>query len=156
MADDLQNYELQLQQVEAALLTDPENSELLKLKDDLVEVIELTQDLIKTQQNGQKNKSYVASIKPSSSTLNQSNDLNEIETALLAAEHDTKQRVWKIGDKCQAKWTDDGKYYDGIIENICDNGEVSVIFEAYQNRITTNITELKECADCNDVFPSAK
>jgi survival of motor neuron-related-splicing factor 30 len=37
MADDLSNYKLQLQQVEVALLTDPENSELLKLKDDIGE-----------------------------------------------------------------------------------------------------------------------
>ena len=35
MADDLSNYKLQLQQVEVALLTDPENSELLKLKEDI-------------------------------------------------------------------------------------------------------------------------
>lgn len=35
MADDLSNYKLQLQQVEVALLTDPENAELLKLKDDI-------------------------------------------------------------------------------------------------------------------------
>lgn len=36
-------------QVEAALLTDPSNEELLKLKTDLEEVIDLTNDLIKTQ-----------------------------------------------------------------------------------------------------------
>lgn len=35
MADDLSNYKLQLQQVEVALLTDPENSELKKLKNDI-------------------------------------------------------------------------------------------------------------------------
>lgn len=35
MADDLSNYKLQLQQVEVALLTDPDNSELLKLKEDI-------------------------------------------------------------------------------------------------------------------------
>lgn len=35
MADDLSNYKLQLQQVEVALLTDPDNAELLKLKDDI-------------------------------------------------------------------------------------------------------------------------
>lgn len=37
MADDLSNYKLQLQQVEVALLTDPDNAELLKLKDDIGE-----------------------------------------------------------------------------------------------------------------------
>ena len=35
---DLSSYQLQLQQVEAALTADPENQELLKLKGDLEEV----------------------------------------------------------------------------------------------------------------------
>lgn len=35
MADDLSNYKLQLQQVEVALLTDENNSELKKLKEDI-------------------------------------------------------------------------------------------------------------------------
>ncbi|KAF9801415.1 hypothetical protein SFRURICE_013153 [Spodoptera frugiperda] len=48
MADDLRNYKLQLQQVEGALLGDPDNEELLKLKIDLEELIELTQDVIGT------------------------------------------------------------------------------------------------------------
>uniref|UniRef100_A0A2H1VJ20 SFRICE_007564 n=1 Tax=Spodoptera frugiperda TaxID=7108 RepID=A0A2H1VJ20_SPOFR len=48
MADDLRNYKLQLQQVEGALLGDPDNEELLKLKTDLEELIELTQDVIGT------------------------------------------------------------------------------------------------------------
>lgn len=51
MADELvlslDTYKLQLQQVEAALTTEPTNEELLKLKQDLVEVIALTNELIK-------------------------------------------------------------------------------------------------------------
>ena len=35
MADELSNYKLQLQQVEVALLTDSDNQELLKLKEDI-------------------------------------------------------------------------------------------------------------------------
>lgn len=35
MADELSNYKLQLEQVEVALLTDPDNEELLKLKEDI-------------------------------------------------------------------------------------------------------------------------
>ncbi|XP_017968389.1 survival of motor neuron-related-splicing factor 30 isoform X2 [Drosophila navojoa] len=57
MADELQNYKCQLQQVEAALQTDPCNEELLKLKDDLEEVIKLTRDLIKTQLEEQRKSS---------------------------------------------------------------------------------------------------
>lgn len=98
-------------QVEAALLTDPENSELLKLKKDLEEVIELTRDLIKTQLEEQKKSAYV---EPTAQTDNSkptesSAYYDEIEAALIAAEKLVQtSKVWKIGDKCQAKWTEDG------------------------------------------------
>merc|ERR1712156_1299245 len=46
---DLNTYKLQLQQVEAALTTDPENEELQQLKTDLEQVLALTQDLINAQ-----------------------------------------------------------------------------------------------------------
>lgn len=139
---------------------------MLKLKDDLVEVIELTRDLIKTQLEEQKKTSYVEPNKSfasasdagqsSSADLDASDDVDEIEAALLAAEKGTKRPAWKIGDKCQAKWTEDGNYYDGTIEGISDSGEVSVVFEAYQNRSTTTLAELKERVVRNEVFPSTK
>lgn len=137
--------------MEAALLTDPENSELLKLKQDLEEVIALTRDLIKTQLEEQKKSAYVGA----STTY-----YDDIEAALIAAERTQQlknakpQKNWKIGDKCQAKWTEDGQYYDATIEGITDLGEVSVIFEAYQNRSTTTLKELKERVVRNEVFPS--
>ena len=46
---ELSTYQLQLQQVEAALTSDPANSELLKLKTDLEQVINLTKTLIEQQ-----------------------------------------------------------------------------------------------------------
>ncbi|XP_031562398.1 survival of motor neuron-related-splicing factor 30-like [Actinia tenebrosa] len=55
MADlqvNLTQYRAQLSQVEAALTTDPENEELLKLKNDLEEVINLTLDLLKVNEKG--------------------------------------------------------------------------------------------------------
>lgn len=163
--------------VEAALLTDPENGELLKLKQDLEEVIELTRDLIKTQLADQKKSSYVEPTitgltkAPATSTASgtssrtsepENNDdeteyYDEIEAALVAAENSVKtSRQWKIGDKCQAKWTEDGNYYDATIEGIADSGEVSVIFDAYQNRSTTSLSDLKERIVRNEVFPSVK
>lgn len=45
MEEELATYKLQLQQVEAALLGDPDNPELHKLKDDLGEIIALQEDL---------------------------------------------------------------------------------------------------------------
>lgn len=67
-------------------------------------MIDLTRDLIKTQLEEQKKSSYV---EPASSTAY----FDDIEAALLAAEKVVqKSKVWKIGDKCQAKWTEDGVY----------------------------------------------
>ncbi|XP_035790973.1 survival of motor neuron-related-splicing factor 30-like [Anopheles albimanus] len=145
MADDLQNYKLQLQQVEAALLTDPENAELLKLKQDLDEVIELTKDLIKAQQEPEQKKS--AYIEPATSSYldgGVGGDKKQIKPA----------KVWKVGDKCSAKWIEDGQYYDATIESIADTGEVSIVFEAYQNRSTTTLSELRERKTRNEVFPT--
>lgn len=195
MADDLQNYKLQLQQVEAALLTDPENTELLKLKQDLDEVIDLTRDLIKTQLEEQKKSAYVEPDSASSrrhynnqnqqqsssrqaagpssgnaAAVSENNsgddaaddgdgddDFDDVEAALLAAEKTVKAgKTWKIGDKCQAKWTEDGVFYDATIEGITEHGEVMVVFDAYQNRSTTTLRELKERIVRNEVFPSTK
>uniref|UniRef100_T1IU99 Survival of motor neuron-related-splicing factor 30 n=1 Tax=Strigamia maritima TaxID=126957 RepID=T1IU99_STRMM len=47
LAGSLRQYEAHLQQVEAALINEPDNEDLLKLKLDLQNVVELTQQLLK-------------------------------------------------------------------------------------------------------------
>ncbi|XP_011502993.1 PREDICTED: survival of motor neuron-related-splicing factor 30 isoform X2 [Ceratosolen solmsi marchali] len=124
--DDLQNYKLQLQQVEAALTTDPENEELLKLKIDLEEVIELTHDLIKSQQQEKKP------------------DQDEKNAELLAV----LASKWKAGDQCLAPWSEDGKfrYYEATIESIVEDGVVNLIFNEYKNKDVTMLSHLKSVA----------
>ncbi|XP_055607697.1 survival of motor neuron-related-splicing factor 30 [Uranotaenia lowii] len=146
MADDLQNYKLQLQQVEAALQTDPSNGELLKLKTDLEEVIDLTKELIRAQQETETKKS--AYIEPASTSYFEGFAASEKKQAKPSV-------IWKVGDKCSAKWIEDGQYYDATIEAITDTGEVNVVFDAYQNRSTTTVNELKERKIRNEVFPSS-
>lgn len=143
-------------------------------------MIELTRDLIKTQLEEAKKTSYVEPNKSyatedvageSSSTKaaasasvaaaigddsNESDDMDDVEAALLAAEKGTTRPIWKIGDKCQAKWTEDSNYYDATIEGISESGEVNIVFEAYQNRCTTTLAELRERVARNEVFPSNK
>ncbi|CAH0405416.1 unnamed protein product [Chilo suppressalis] len=136
MAEDLRNYKLQLQQVEAALLTDPQNEELLKLKADLEEVIELTQDLIKTQ-DGESRASNVHSS---------SND-DDVTASLLAAEEgdtgDSSQYTkWRVGDKCLAKWRSDGAFYEALIEEIGDDN-LKVKFDGYTTLETVSIHDIK-------------
>ncbi|OWR53711.1 survival of motor neuron-related-splicing factor 30 [Danaus plexippus] len=138
MADDLRNYNLQLQQVEAALLTDPENEELLKLKSDLEEVIELTRDLIKTQEGESK----VHNIHSSSN--------NDDVAASLLAEDDNEyvekpNSKWHPGEKCLAKWKTDGVYYEATIEEVYENN-LKVRFDGYLKSEIISILDIKAMA----------
>ena len=49
---DVNTYRLQLQQVEAALTTDPDNEELLQLKTDLEQVLNLTMEMLNDAMGG--------------------------------------------------------------------------------------------------------
>ncbi|XP_026758732.1 survival of motor neuron-related-splicing factor 30 [Galleria mellonella] len=135
MAEDLRNYKLQLQQVEAALLTDAQNEELLKLKADLEEVIELTQDLIKTQDGDSK----VPNIHGSSN--------DDVVTASLLAAHEgeTAEKSysnWRVGEKCLAKWRADGMYYEALIEEV-DSDNLKVKFDGYTTLEVVSLLDVK-------------
>jgi len=114
--DDLQSslegYLLQLQQVEAALTSDPSDEELQKLKTDLTEVIDLTKELL-DQQRG------------------------------TGSSHGEESQSWNVGDKCHAPWSQDGKYYEAVIEEIHDDGRVSVGFQKYSHGDVTHVSQLK-------------
>lgn len=141
MSDELQNYQLQLQQVEAALLTDPENEELKKLKIDLEEVIDLTLDL--------KSKAEEAANLPEyTEPVGVVDDEDEITKSLLAVEQfvakNKTKKIWRVGDVCMAKWNENGQYYEAKIDAINADSHVNVTFEAYKNRGVTTLSELKE------------
>ncbi|PIK51396.1 putative survival of motor neuron-related-splicing factor 30-like [Apostichopus japonicus] len=138
----LQTYKAQLQQVEAALTNDPENEELLKLQGDLQEVIDLTQDLVKAAPG----------------------------SALTEEEIIELKEKWKVGDKCQAIWSKDGDgvfwqqnanadladgqihwlfshHYNAVIDEIMDDGKVTVTFEYYDQTEVNQISKLKQYVD---------
>lgn len=108
LVNQLSSYKAQLQQVEAALSTDPENEDLLKLQKDLQEVIELTKDLVSQPTEG---------TTPSNSS----------DTCVL-------KQCWKVGDNCMATWNQDGQLYEAEIEEIdVENGTAAITFAGYGN-----------------------
>jgi len=128
----LTEYRAQLRQVEAALTTDPSNEELMKLKQDLEEVITLTLDLLKVNEKGV---------------------VNEAAAGIQ----------WKVGDKCQAVWSQDGSYYDAIIDSISDDlTTCTVSFDKYGNTEIVKISSLrhneqagmKRAAEITEAAPS--
>lgn len=151
MADELQNYKLQLQQVEAALLSDPDNKELQKLKVDLEEVIELTLDL--------KQKAEEAANQPEYTEFT-NHEEDEVTRSLLAVEQfvakNKNKRMWRIGDICMAKWSDNNQYYEARIDSINPDGQVNVTFEAYKNRGVSTLAELKEFTGQKRVLTEAE
>ncbi|CAK8681491.1 unnamed protein product [Clavelina lepadiformis] len=123
MADEegLASYKAQLTQVEAALTLDPGNEDLLKLKEDLLEVIQLTVDLSGTTTTSSR---------------------NVPENAASAAQPGTRQ--WQSGDKCLARKTDDGIYYEAIVEDVLPESEtVAVRFEDLGKSDVCQISSLK-------------
>ncbi|KAI1286805.1 Survival of motor neuron-related-splicing factor 30 [Halotydeus destructor] len=100
LAATLQNYEIQLQQVVAALAEDSQASDrddLLKLKIDLEEVIKLTKDLM------------TGGTSKSSSNSGGSNN-------------------YRAGDKVLAPWSEDGMYYEALLEEVMSDGQCNVTF----------------------------
>lgn len=152
MSDELQNYQLQLQQVEAALLTDPDNQELQKLKIDLNEVIDLTLDL--------KNKAEEAANQPEYTAPVGVAEDDEITKSLLAVEEfvarNRSKKLWRIGDICMAKWSDNGQYYEARIDAINPDGQVNVTFEAFKNRGVATLDELREFTGQKRVLSEAE
>ncbi|KAK9704385.1 hypothetical protein QE152_g28339 [Popillia japonica] len=141
--DEVQGIKLQLQQVEAALLSDPDNKELQKLKIDLEEVIDLTLDL--------KLKAEEAANQPEYRELTTNYEEDEITKSLLAVEQfvaknkkkklwrvygkmecveqfvakNKKKKLWRVGDICMAKWNDNNQYYEARIDSINPDGQNS-------------------------------
>ena len=84
------NFWKKYQKVEIALKSDPQNEELLKLKDDLLEVIQLTKDLLNEEMA--TDDKMGAGGGSASGGSNKKSSIN-----------------WKSHDKCMAIYRIDGK-----------------------------------------------
>lgn len=100
---ELENYKAQLQQVEAALAIDEKNEDLQKLKEDLIEVISLTEELFEINIVTEEPIASVTAAKDSALVVQPLKD------------------EWKTGDRVQAIRKLDGEYHNGILDMIADD-----------------------------------
>jgi len=145
---DLASYQLQLQQVEAALLADPESGELLKLKEDLQQVIELTKELVAAQELEETAATYdVPNPVASSSADNHSGSVSgSASTSTSHRDHTQQQQPvkhWQVGEQCRAVWPKDGAYYEADITEITTENEVTVTFHHNKSQVTTSLSALQ-------------
>ena len=111
-------------QVEAALTADPENTELLTLKGDLQQVIDLTKELVSTEAGEttqESDKDYDESSRLSSSDPQNFDQQTNSEENIVAKGHkrkyeyehveDIRQPIkhWQVGEECQALSHKDGQ-----------------------------------------------
>merc|ERR1712012_665283 len=134
---DLNTYKLQLQQVEAALTTDPENEELQQLKTDLEQVLALTQDLINAQLGASAASSSGVKEEEAAAEKPKKKKSRWTEDPIIPV------KPWQVGEHCQAIYSGDGQYHDAKIEEINADGEVSVKFKGFRGIFVSTLGLLK-------------
>ncbi|CAG8439905.1 7382_t:CDS:2 [Ambispora gerdemannii] len=137
--EELVQYQYQLDQVNLALQTDPENNDLLKLKTDLTELISLTSALVQNEVSQSPNKHTKSPISPkgNTSTPTTPNGSSSSGVPLFT-------KPLQVGDTCLARWSGDGDFYPAQITAIGGGDQVfSVIFKGYNNVELVNVQDIK-------------
>ncbi|KAJ7110145.1 hypothetical protein C8R44DRAFT_743425 [Mycena epipterygia] len=122
---DLETYQVQLSQVDLAISSDPGNAELVELRSELKELIELTKSALAAQTE------VASSSKAESSRKNTSS---------------TPAHTWSAGDECLAKYSGDGSWYPARITSVggsADNRVYSVVFKGYNTTEQVKSSEVK-------------
>jgi len=119
----LEHHKIQLQQVEAALIPEPNNEELLKLRNDLIEIINLQEDLLTTELAESSSKDAFSAPVPSSA---------------LTVE---KKISWKVGDRCLAP-SKNGQRYVAVIDGISMD-KVAITFASNGVKHMVRLNELR-------------
>ncbi|CAF0764369.1 unnamed protein product [Didymodactylos carnosus] len=135
----LPSYKYQLEQVELALKAQPDDSELLRLKQDLEEVINLTAELLGCDPslNLEDSSNIDAYSTSAASLLQQPSTTNSLtSSARLPIK-------WKTGDRCLAAWNEDGKYYECTIDDVLDDGTCTIVYDGFGTAEVTVVSKLK-------------
>jgi survival-of-motor-neuron-related-splicing factor 30 len=120
---DLETYQVQLSQVELAISADPTNAELTSLRDELKELIELSQAAIAQAEAASSSKA----------------DSRKSATS-------TPAHAWSAGDECLAKYSGDGAWYPARITSIggaTENRVYSIVFKGYNTTELVKANEIK-------------
>ncbi|KAJ8767897.1 hypothetical protein K2173_020837 [Erythroxylum novogranatense] len=107
LASNLSTYKQQLHQVRQLLVDEPTNSEYADMEKELIEVIELTEELLAT---AKQNDVSGSAIDAGTSTKLSSSQLKE--QASIPYQTDK----FPVGTKVQAVWSEDGEWYDATVE----------------------------------------
>uniref|UniRef100_A0A2P2I1U5 Survival of motor neuron-related-splicing factor 30 n=1 Tax=Hirondellea gigas TaxID=1518452 RepID=A0A2P2I1U5_9CRUS len=129
LADSVRTYKIHLEQVQAALTSDPGNEELLKLRADLEEVIALTDNLTETA--------------------------TDVESVPSTSNREPPTKKWAVGDICLAQWSEDKQWYKATIDAVTNDGTVAVSFERYGSSDVTSLSLLRDISEADKLLAPA-
>jgi len=147
MSEDLETYQFQLDQVNEAIEKDPENTELQKLRDDLLQLV----NLLKASTEASSNENSKQSTE-SGSSKQHSNVHTPTETS--SKNHINKKKFEK-GNVVMAKWSVDKQYYEATILNVISPTSYQIVFNGYGNEEVVNDSDIKEIASKVETTPAA-
>ncbi|KAJ3342732.1 hypothetical protein HDU93_001304 [Gonapodya sp. JEL0774] len=135
MAEDVEEYQYQLDTVTEALEKDPNNAELLKLKTDLQDLIALL---------GPKSRAGGAATTTSGTKRGLEDDEEDADSEEGGELETTRYRV---GQTVSAKYSLDGKWYDAVVEDVSmdssGRGVYKVKYSGYGNTEERSADDLR-------------
>ncbi|KAK4424452.1 Survival of motor neuron-related-splicing factor 30 [Sesamum alatum] len=119
LAANLSTYKDQLQQVRKLLNDEPKNSEFLDMEKELVEVIQLTEELLATAKQSDSSSGLgTGTSGEASPSPYLSGSSFHVKSGAATDDGDK----FSVGTKVQAVWSEDGEWYDATIEALTPNG----------------------------------
>eukprot|EP00730_Choanoeca_flexa_P016759 TRINITY_DN7983_c0_g1_i5.p1 TRINITY_DN7983_c0_g1~~TRINITY_DN7983_c0_g1_i5.p1 ORF type:complete len:247 (+),score=71.32 TRINITY_DN7983_c0_g1_i5:144-884(+) len=120
---ELDETRTQLAQVQAALVSDPGNAELVELATNLKAMIEIQQQLA-----------------------------GKVDAPVSTTQSGAVTRVgdWFVGQECEAVWSEDGKYYTAIITKFSSDGtQAYVTYPEYDEEDVVKLASLRPLRGLN-------
>ncbi|KAL3140953.1 hypothetical protein ABBQ32_005477 [Trebouxia sp. C0010 RCD-2024] len=178
----LDEYQGQLEQVDELLTLDPGNSEYQDLHGSLLEVIQLTEDLLRDAQQQQPDapapktrlsrfdrdeavpKGATAVSAPSTSAVVTAPSLQlpsilppqvaeQIRSAQQrAALQNQAPASWAIGARCQAVFSGDGEWYNASVSGVTAGDNFLITFAEYGNQEEVHRSSVRPRPDGSEVY----
>jgi survival-of-motor-neuron-related-splicing factor 30 len=136
LREKLKEYRQQLQEVEELLEAEPGNEEYEQIKNDLVDVITLTDDLLKIKEAEE------GSASPEATKTTAPLPYTSAPLTALAA-----SSMFTVGTACEAKFSEDGVWYKATINAVLEGGKYHVTYSEYGNSEEVQVTDIRPLID---------
>lgn len=153
LREKLDEYRQQLKDVEELLAVEPTNEEYLQIKSDLVDVISLTDDLLKLKEEEEAVSAAASATSPHTVQPSSPPDAAAVPkkglpfTPITPAAPNSHPNFFAVGTVCEARYSEDGVWYKATINAILEGGKYDVTYTEYGNTEVVSITDIRPLTD---------